>query len=83
MLATQWAFRGFKDAHHPEAWNPNLTLIEEASAMQEADLSLFPPLVRPDGRARPGHCTQGAHPLLPLLAEPAARKQRLRVTMLP
>jgi O-methyltransferase involved in polyketide biosynthesis len=50
MLATQWDFRGFKDAHHPEAWNPNLTLIEEASAMQEADLSLFPPLVRLRGR---------------------------------
>jgi hypothetical protein len=50
MLATQWAFRGFKAAHHPEAWNPNLTLIEEASAMQEGDLSLFPPLVRLRGR---------------------------------
>ena len=50
MLSTQWDFRGFKDAHHPETWNPNLTLIEEASAMHEPDLALFPPLVRFRGR---------------------------------
>ena len=41
-----WGFRGFKDGHHPETWNPDLRLIEEASAMHEPDAALFPPLLR-------------------------------------
>jgi O-methyltransferase involved in polyketide biosynthesis len=46
MLSNEWGFRGFKDAHHPETWNPDLRLIEEASAMHEPDVALFPPLLR-------------------------------------
>jgi O-methyltransferase involved in polyketide biosynthesis len=43
---SQWDFRGFKDAHHPETWNPDLRLTEEASVMHEPDVALFPPLLR-------------------------------------
>ncbi len=50
MLSTQWGFRGFKDAHHPETWNPDLSLIEEVTAMHEPDVALFPPLLRLRGR---------------------------------
>src|SRR3954447_21017661 len=50
LVSTQWSFRGFKDAHHPETWNPNLRLIEEASAMHEPDVASFPPLLRLGGR---------------------------------
>jgi O-methyltransferase involved in polyketide biosynthesis len=42
----QWGFPGFKDAHHPETWNPDLKLMEEASAMHEREVALFPPLLR-------------------------------------
>jgi O-methyltransferase involved in polyketide biosynthesis len=43
---SQWGFRGFKDAHRPETWNPELRLVEEASVMYEPDAALFPPLLR-------------------------------------
>jgi O-methyltransferase involved in polyketide biosynthesis len=43
---SQWEFPGFKDAHHPETWNPDLTLLEEASLMHEPDATLFPPSLR-------------------------------------
>jgi O-methyltransferase involved in polyketide biosynthesis len=45
-MYSQWANRGFKDAHHPETWNPDLRLVEEASAMHEPEAVLFPPLLR-------------------------------------
>lgn len=38
----QWNFPGFKDARRPEVWNPDLTLIEEASAMHRPEVELFP-----------------------------------------
>lgn len=38
----QWSFPGFKDARHPETWNPDLTLLEEASGMQRPEAALFP-----------------------------------------
>lgn len=38
----QWNFPGFKDARTPEAWNPDLRLLEEASAMQRPEAALFP-----------------------------------------
>lgn len=38
----QWNFPGFKDAHRPEAWNRDLTLLEEASVMQRPEGALFP-----------------------------------------
>ncbi|MGB0972215.1 MAG: class I SAM-dependent methyltransferase [Mycobacterium sp.] len=39
---SQWRFRGFKDAQHPESWHNGLALIEEASAMQQPEAQLFP-----------------------------------------
>ena len=45
-MYSQWRFGGFKDAHRPEAWNPDLTLVEEASVVHEPEVALFPPLLR-------------------------------------
>ena len=45
-MYSQWNFRGFKDAHHPETWNPDLRLVEEASVLHERDVALFPLLPR-------------------------------------
>lgn len=39
---TQWNFPGFADARRPEAWNPGLTLLEEASVMQRPEAEAFP-----------------------------------------
>ncbi|MEZ0340937.1 class I SAM-dependent methyltransferase [Mycobacterium sp. pV006] len=38
----QWDFTGFSDPRHPEGWNPDLRLVEEASAMFEPEAALFP-----------------------------------------
>lgn len=38
----QWNFPGFKDARHPESWNRDLTLLEEASVMQQPETAQFP-----------------------------------------
>ena len=46
ILYSQWGFGGFKDAHHPEIWNPDLKLVEEVSALHEPDVALFPPVLR-------------------------------------
>lgn len=43
---SQWGFPGFKNASQPVIWNPELTLLEEASVMLEPDSALFPPLLR-------------------------------------
>ena len=43
---TQWNFPGFKDARVPETWNRQLTLIEEASVMNQPESALFPPMLR-------------------------------------
>ena len=43
---SQWQFEGFKDAHYPETWNRDLTLLEEASLMHEPDAALFPASLR-------------------------------------
>ncbi|WP_246228716.1 class I SAM-dependent methyltransferase [Mycolicibacterium psychrotolerans] len=37
-----WNFAGFKDARHPETWNPRLHLNEEVSAMFEPEAAAFP-----------------------------------------
>ena len=42
----QWDFPGFKDARHPETWNPDVKLMEEASVMHEPEAALFPPGLR-------------------------------------
>ncbi|KRE33157.1 GlcNAc transferase [Mycobacterium sp. Soil538] len=39
---TQWNFPGFADARRPEAWNPALTLLDEASVMQRPEANAFP-----------------------------------------
>jgi len=39
---SQWRFRGFKNARHPESWHNGLALMEEASAMQQPEAELFP-----------------------------------------
>jgi O-methyltransferase involved in polyketide biosynthesis len=45
-VGTQWAYRGFKDAHVPETWNPRLTLVEEASLAHAPEVDLYPAAAR-------------------------------------
>jgi O-methyltransferase involved in polyketide biosynthesis len=39
-------YAGFKDAHHPEAWDPQLKLVEEASLAHASEVNLFPEWLR-------------------------------------
>jgi O-methyltransferase involved in polyketide biosynthesis len=41
-VGTQWAYAGFKDARHPQKWNPRLRLVEEASLAHAPEVDLFP-----------------------------------------
>jgi O-methyltransferase involved in polyketide biosynthesis len=41
-VGTQWAYRGFKDAHMPETWSPRLTLVEEASLAHAPEVDVYP-----------------------------------------
>ncbi|HEY9303511.1 MAG TPA: class I SAM-dependent methyltransferase [Mycobacterium sp.] len=41
-VGTQWAYRGFKDAHLPEKWSPRLALVEEASLAHAPEVDLYP-----------------------------------------
>ncbi|MGH3960409.1 class I SAM-dependent methyltransferase [Mycobacterium sp.] len=45
-VGSQWSYPGFKDAHHPETWNPRLTLVEEASLAHAREVDLFPGWLR-------------------------------------
>lgn len=45
-VGSQWGYPGFKDAHHPETWNPKLRLVEEASLTQAPEVDLFPRWIR-------------------------------------
>jgi O-methyltransferase involved in polyketide biosynthesis len=45
-VGSQWGYAGFKDAHHPETWNPRMRLIEEASLAYEPEVGLFPGWIR-------------------------------------
>lgn len=45
-VGSQWGYPGFKDAHHPQTWNPRLTLVEEASLSHAPEVDLFPPRLR-------------------------------------
>jgi O-methyltransferase involved in polyketide biosynthesis len=45
-VGNQWAYRGFKDAHVPETWNPRLTLVEEASLSHAPEVDLYPAAAR-------------------------------------
>ena len=39
-------YAGFKDAHHPETWNPKMRLVEEASLAHAPEVDLFPTWLR-------------------------------------
>ena len=45
-VGSQWGYPGFKDAHHPETWNPRVSLVEEASLAHEPEVDLFPGWIR-------------------------------------
>jgi O-methyltransferase involved in polyketide biosynthesis len=45
-VGSQWGYPGFKDAHHPETWNPRLRLVEEASLAHEPEVDRFPGWIR-------------------------------------
>jgi O-methyltransferase involved in polyketide biosynthesis len=45
-VASQWGYAGFKDAHHPETWNPRMQLVEEASLAHAPEVDLFPTWLR-------------------------------------
>ena len=58
-VGSQWGYPGFKDAHHPEAWNPRLRLVEEASLAKAPEVDLFPRWLRIATRLS-GKTTAGA-----------------------
>ena len=41
-----FGYPGFKDAHHPESWNPRMRLVEEASLIDAPEVELFPGWIR-------------------------------------
>jgi O-methyltransferase involved in polyketide biosynthesis len=45
-VGSQFGYPGFKDAHHPETWNPRLQLVEEASLTDAPEVDLFPGWIR-------------------------------------
>lgn len=45
-VASQWGYLGFKDAHHPQTWNPRMRLVEEASLTHAPEVDLFPTWLR-------------------------------------
>ncbi len=45
-VGSQWGYPGFKDAHHPETWNPRMRLVEEASLTHAPEVDLFPGWMR-------------------------------------
>lgn len=50
-VGSQWGYAGFKDAHHPETWNPRLRLVEESSLTHQPEVDRFPALLRIATRA--------------------------------
>ena len=45
-VGSQFGYPGFKDAHHPETWNPRMRLVEEASLADAPEVDLFPGWIR-------------------------------------
>jgi O-methyltransferase involved in polyketide biosynthesis len=45
-IGSQWGYPGFKDAHHPETWNPRMRLVEETSLTHAPEVDLFPTWLR-------------------------------------
>ena len=58
-VGSQWGYAGFKDAHHPETWNPRMRLVEEASLAYEPEVDLFPGWIRVATKLS-GKCKTGA-----------------------
>jgi O-methyltransferase involved in polyketide biosynthesis len=46
VVGSQWGYLGFKDAHHPETWNPKMRLVEESSLTHAPEVDLFPGWLR-------------------------------------
>lgn len=42
LIGSQWGYRGFNDARHPETWNRRLRLVEEASVAHAPEVAGFP-----------------------------------------
>ena len=45
-VGAQFGYPGFKDAHHPQSWNPRMKLVEEASLVDAPEVELFPGWIR-------------------------------------
>jgi O-methyltransferase involved in polyketide biosynthesis len=45
-IGSQWGYPGFKDARHPETWNPRMRLVEETSLTHAPEVDLFPTWLR-------------------------------------
>jgi O-methyltransferase involved in polyketide biosynthesis len=45
-VGSHFGYAGFKDAHHPESWNPQMRLVEEASLTAAPEVDLFPGWIR-------------------------------------
>jgi O-methyltransferase involved in polyketide biosynthesis len=45
-IESQWGYPGFKNAHHPETWNPRMRLVEETSLTHAPEVDLFPTWLR-------------------------------------
>jgi O-methyltransferase involved in polyketide biosynthesis len=58
-IGSQWGYAGFKDAHHPQMWNPKMRLVEEASITHAPEVDLFPGWLRVSTRLM-GKTTSGA-----------------------
>jgi len=41
-----YGYPGFKDARHPQTWNPKMSLIEETSLATQPEVDLFPTPLR-------------------------------------
>ena len=77
----QWGYAGFKDAHQPETWNPQMKLVEEASlpitgGRPVSELaSVGYQGIRQVRDVRP----QGTNLALPVLARPGGTGRRRRM----
>ncbi|HKV20694.1 MAG TPA: class I SAM-dependent methyltransferase [Mycobacterium sp.] len=45
-VGSQFRYPGFTDAHHPQTWNPQVRLIEEASLVDAPEVDRFPGWIR-------------------------------------
>lgn len=45
-VGSQFQYPGFKDARHPQTWNPRMRLVEEASLADAPEVDLFPGWIR-------------------------------------